>query len=1446
MQKLSRAGRSAGGRRRVAMVGLAVGSSLLGTISLASGTTRNWSAGSSNWNTSTNWTPVGVPAAGDFVNFVNIDGVARTLTLDVNTASLGSLTIDLTSDGTTSATNLLSDAAYNISANTETIGSAGNGAVLQSGGTNSMASLFLGQSGNGSGTYTLSNAAATLDVSGAAFIGGAGSGVAGGTGVLNLSAGECTFLGPIYIGNTGGSSGTILVGNIGFNNAGVNEYDGNNGSGSIVQLNGSNSPGNLYIANAVTSNSSYVLGGGGNLFLNSNCSVGVYGTATFNQSAGENSNFSYYTGTLSIGQMAGSHGTYSLSGTGYVNYTYMNIGDGGQGIFAMSGGAVSINNSEIIGNTTGQGMFVQSGGDNTVGDGADSNPYLEIAAGPASTGSYIMSGGTLTVDGNVYVGGSTTANGGSGAWTINGGAATVYGTVRVYGTTGSTINLSSGNLTVYSINASSASGLHWTGGTLQMSQGASTLPSVTIPATGTIGFQLNGATQGAGYSYLTGTGSAVLAGSLALGFGYTPATGTSFQLFKYPTVTGTFSSITDFPGDRWNISALDTTGTITLIAAPATVASVFTPPTAGTYRYNDESLYSNNPAIAAYPNNDAYTTFTATIIGPGATSTSIQLSSSATVSGLLLGGVNLVGTAPDGTTVQTSPVILTDLGTFTNGNASSLRLTQGAVLNLAGPSNFNTASSGFTVDGDTNAAVNASNGGVLTHNDTGTLTFVHPVVNVFGTLNVLQGTVVINNGGIQTGTMNVSAGASLTANGDFQSRSVVNDSGNLTFLGNGGTSLIPGIPEVLPGRQFSGTLNVAAGAVVNFNAGTGGGYFFDTSSHVAFAGTLLNVGPGAAVSFNDADALTIPAANLSGFTTFRTTSLTVGALNLNASAGTYSVRFETSTPGVGVTTLNQSGGTLLTGQDDGYAADPVNVATYNLSGGLVNGRVVVSTAMNWTGGTISGTYGDVVIEPSATLTISGNGGMTSQNGKFEVQGGNVNSSKPVTVGNSSSGVANYQQMSGSTTINSVFGVGNNGTETGNSPTASGVANISGGTFYASTILLGNSNGGTGTLTVSGTATVVVGGGIQVSTLNVNGGTLTVQNSTAPAGEDPVLAQSTVAGYMQNGTINVRGGVFSTPNLKLGPSSGFTGQYDQTGGFAVVTAGAVAGGGGNSGVGSITITGGSTALTSLTVGDTNGGTGSVYISGSGLLTVSGPTTVNNGSSVAIFSGGTIILTPHGEPYTQADTINGLVILGGTLNITNHAIDLPGADLPTIGALVASGYSDGAWNGTGIDSSAAANDTTHTTTVGVILNNDGDGNPIYTNPGLVMPPDKKRLGLFQGDNPQVNDVLIAYTYYGDANLDGKVDGSDYTLIDNGYAHHMTGFYNGDYNYDGVIDGSDYTLMDNAFNNQGASFGPSAQVATITSQVAPATVPEPAAVGLVSIAVAVLRRRRRGVNH
>jgi hypothetical protein len=147
--------------------------------------------------------------------------------------------------------------------------------------------------------------------------------------------------------------------------------------------------------------------------------------------------------------------------------------------------------------------------------------------------------------------------------------------------------------------------------------------------------------------------------------------------------------------------------------------------------------------------------------------------------------------------------------------------------------------------------------------------------------------------------------------------------------------------------------------------------------------------------------------------------------------------------------------------------------------------------------------------------------------------------------------------------------------------------------------------------------------------------------------------------------------------------------------------------------------------------------------------------------------------------------------------------------------------GYWNGSaGITSSSAAADTRFLTTLG-------------SRPGGIT---------FDGVTTISSDELIKYTYYGDADLNGTVNGADYQQIDNGFGSGLTGWQNGDFNYDGVINGSDFALIDNTFNQLTATnAGPLAIFGSPSASIT--AVPEPTTLSLFGLgAVAMLGRRRR----
>jgi hypothetical protein len=133
--------------------------------------------------------------------------------------------------------------------------------------------------------------------------------------------------------------------------------------------------------------------------------------------------------------------------------------------------------------------------------------------------------------------------------------------------------------------------------------------------------------------------------------------------------------------------------------------------------------------------------------------------------------------------------------------------------------------------------------------------------------------------------------------------------------------------------------------------------------------------------------------------------------------------------------------------------------------------------------------------------------------------------------------------------------------------------------------------------------------------------------------------------------------------------------------------------------------------------------------------------------------------------------------------------------------------------------------------------GDPRDPYATLGVISnatPFGFAEFSSFDGVAVGASDVLVMYTYDGDTDLNGVVDARDVNALLNGWSNGLTGWRNGDVNYDGVVNGTDYTALLAALANQGAPFAGGTGGA--------GAIPEPAALGLLTLAVPMLSRRRR----
>ena len=113
-------------------------------------------------------------------------------------------------------------------------------------------------------------------------------------------------------------------------------------------------------------------------------------------------------------------------------------------------------------------------------------------------------------------------------------------------------------------------------------------------------------------------------------------------------------------------------------------------------------------------------------------------------------------------------------------------------------------------------------------------------------------------------------------------------------------------------------------------------------------------------------------------------------------------------------------------------------------------------------------------------------------------------------------------------------------------------------------------------------------------------------------------------------------------------------------------------------------------------------------------------------------------------------------------------------------------------------------------------------------------------FGGEPVSAGDQLVMYTWGGDANMDGTLNGDDYFRIDSHVAQSGTvfGYANGDFNYSGTIDGDDYFIIDSNI----ATAQSSPPFPTGSGAPALTAVPEPGSLAVVAIAACVFANRRR----
>ena len=803
--------------------------------------------------------------------------------------------------------------------------------------------------------------------------------------------------------------------------------------------------------------------------------------------------------------------------------------------------------------------------------------------------------------------------------------------------------------------------------------------------------------------------------------------------------------------------------------------------------------------------------------GTSVTSGALALDSSAAVMTLASGAVNVYSGA--GLAINNGNHVTSGSGLligFTNAATGQI-----GSLSVDGSGSSLTVSSGLTQLGNNGGVGNLSftNGATASLRDL----FTYGGSNHFSGANmtVASGAHVTISGYLGWGSGGSNANQTFALNITGAGSSLTQSNGFPGFGSSTGTTTV----NVSNGGTFTmASPTVNADATIDFTGGT----IATSNSIFVNGGTIKSAS--ASGTFNWADTsgrtMTIQSGGKVDFG---------GAFTISEQTGSSeSVSINLSNAGSRFSTgglLTVDGGQAHVTASAGTTLAPASMSIVGLFG--IGGTVTVDgagatlTCGNATvGNATSFLTGQLYVKNSATATFSGTLTVTAGNqGIVSVESGaNVSAANIVIGGNNY--VSNF----------TVTGSGSTLTQTG-----------------ASTLNINSAaqlNVFSGAVFTTGTGTTTFNGG----TINGNGGTLNIMGDISMTGGS--LSQfKWASGRTLTGTSNA--------NIQNGDMLGLSGNTITMTNGAFIHARDIALNGGST----VTLNNGGLIVRSFSIG-ADGSAASVtasVASGAFVTTTGGFTstvgaasgstasaTLTNGGGMSLWPGSTLLIKPTGVVNINGGSArtDTLTIDGGRVNFTAGSLNVGAALSITNGGkldltnnlMVVRGGAEGTWNGAsydGVSGMIASGRNGGTWDGGGIVTSmtDAIAPNSLTSIGVATADAAGRAdGTFGVHSVSSGDVLVMYTYAGDANLDGAITGDDYFQIDAAFAG-GSGWFNGDFNYDGVVNGDDYFLIDSNFAAQGAPFSTSSGFAAATA------VPEPASVNLsVLVILASFSRRRR----